>query len=157
MVEHIEQDERVLHEIHHALIPGTGAVFTVPQHPRLWSAHDERGCHKRRYRRHKLSDKLQRADFRIIFSSLFVSFMLRLLAVPRRRRRGSRHTLNAEADCNLTAPANAFLYQILGLDKSPVTQDACLPAGGTRLGAAVKVTSTRTGATCRHTPSEQPG
>jgi hypothetical protein len=150
VVEHIEEDKRVL-------IPGDGAVFTVPQHPWLWSEHAERACHKRRYQRHELSDKLQRADIRIIFSNSSVSFLPLLLAVPRRHRHGPSHTLNAGAEFNLPAPANAFLYPVLGLDKSLITQSANLPASGTRLVAAIKVASSSNGATWEQIPSELTG
>lgn len=79
VVEHIKEDEQVLDQIREALNPGGGAIFTVPQHPALWSAQDERACHVRRYQRHELTDKLEAAGFRILFSSSFVSLLLPML------------------------------------------------------------------------------
>lgn len=139
VIEHIDEDESVLREIHRALKPGAGAMFTVPQHPWLWSAQDERACHKRRYRRHELTDKLQQAGFRVVFSSSFVSFLLPLLAVSRWRRRTAGNTQNAGAEFSLPAPVNALLYQVLRLERVLITHGLRFPAGGTRLVAAIKL------------------
>ena len=49
VLEHIDDDTRVLAEIHRALHPGGGLLLTVPQHKWLWSRQDELACHVRRY------------------------------------------------------------------------------------------------------------
>jgi len=48
VLEHIDQDEQVLNEIHRALKPNGGLLITVPQHPWLWSQADIEAHHKRR-------------------------------------------------------------------------------------------------------------
>lgn len=140
VIEHIEQDEKVLHEIHRALKPGGGAVFTVPQHPALWSAQDERACHVRRYRRHELTDKLEQAGFRIVFSSSFVTLLLPLLALSRRPKRATRVDAATGAEFNLPPVANTMLYQVLRMEKLMIRAGIRFPIGGTRLVAAVKTT-----------------
>jgi SAM-dependent methyltransferase len=138
VLEHIEQDRLVLHEIHRALKPGGGAIFTVPQHPALWSAQDESACHVRRYRRHELTGKLRASGFTIAFSTSFVSLLLPLLAVSRWRKRKS--TADTELDSEFTPGSlfNGTLYYVLRLELLLIRAGARFPVGGTRLVAAVK-------------------
>lgn len=138
VIEHIEDDERVLREIHRALKPDGGAVFTVPQHPSLWSVQDDNACHKRRYRRHELADKLQTAGFRVIFSTSFVSLLLPVLAASRRRKRNPNSNADAAGELTLPTSLNGMLYQILRLERWLIERGIRFPVGGTRLIAAVK-------------------
>ncbi|MFK2878786.1 class I SAM-dependent methyltransferase [Rhodanobacter hydrolyticus] len=139
VVEHIADDMRVLREIHHALMPGGGAIFTVPQHPWLWSAQDEHACHQRRYRRSELANKLRTIGFRVVFSTSFVSLLLPLLAASRWRRQ----TLDADGEAStsefgLSPLLNSSLYGALCLERWLIQIGLRFPAGGTRLIAAVK-------------------
>lgn len=138
VVEHIEEDERVLREILRALKPGGGAVFTVPQHPSLWSVQDDSACHVRRYRRHELTDKLTAAGFRILFSTSFVSLLLPMLAASRWRKRKPGSTTNTHAEFMLPVPINSTLYAVLHLEALLIRSGLRFPIGGTRLVAAVK-------------------
>jgi SAM-dependent methyltransferase len=137
VIEHIEDDTRVLREIHRALKPGGGAVFTVPQHPSLWSIQDDNAGHKRRYRRHELGDKLRAAGFRVIFSTSFVSLLLPLLAVSRWRKRSPDSTVDTNGEFNLGTSANTTLYQALRLERWLIQRGLRFPVGGTRLIVAV--------------------
>lgn len=141
VLEHIADDERVLHEIHDALKPGGGAIFTVPQHPGLWSVQDDIACHERRYRRHELADKLRAAGFHVVFSTSFVSLLLPLLAASRWRKRKADGIVDATAEFRLPAPLNAALYQVLHLEKLLIQANLRFPIGGTRLIAATKIGS----------------
>ena len=49
VLEHIQEDERVLAEMYQATKQGGGIVITVPQHAFLWSNVDETAGHVRRY------------------------------------------------------------------------------------------------------------
>lgn len=138
VIEHIADDERVLREIHRALKPGGGALFTVPQHPGLWSAQDDHACHVRRYRRHELADKLRAAGFRIIFSTSFVSLLLPLLAASRWRRRQMDGEQEMTAEFRLPAALNGSLYGLLRLERWLIQAGLRFPVGGTRLIAAVR-------------------
>ncbi|WP_262850185.1 class I SAM-dependent methyltransferase [Mumia quercus] len=51
VLEHIEEDERVVEEIARVAGPGAKVLIAVPADPRLWSAHDEAVGHVRRYTR----------------------------------------------------------------------------------------------------------
>lgn len=135
VIEHIEEDEAVLAEIHAALVPGGGAIFTVPQHPSLWSAQDERACHKRRYRRGELEAKLQRAGFEVVFSTSFVSLLLPLLYLSRRKKRtGGENAI--EEEMSVSGVTNEILYRLLQAEGALIRAGLRFPAGGSRLVAA---------------------
>jgi SAM-dependent methyltransferase len=141
VVEHIEQDSQVLHEIYRALKPGGGAMFTVPQHPWLWSDQDERACHVRRYCRHELADKLAQAGFQVVFSSSFVTLLLPLLMISRRARRKRNPKANAGAEFSLSTPVNSMLYGVLRAEEAMIRMGVRFPIGGTRIMAAIKPVS----------------
>lgn len=136
VIEHIEEDERVLREVHRALKPRGGVVVTVPQHPWLWSAQDERACHVRRYRHRELTQKLRAAGFAIIFSTSFVSLLLPLLAASRLRGRHPGGDLESELKPN--ALVNRALYHVLHLESLLIRCGMRFPVGGTRLVVAAR-------------------
>ncbi|MDH4121422.1 MAG: methyltransferase domain-containing protein [Deltaproteobacteria bacterium] len=92
VLEHIEEDELVLRQIHQALKPGGGLILTVPQHMFLWSKQDDIAHHKRRYSRKELVQKLEAAGFRIIVVTSFVSALMPLLFISRRKGNDSMKT-----------------------------------------------------------------
>ena len=76
VLEHVDADELALRGILRAVKRGGGVIFTVPQHPRLWSALDELAGHHRRYTRRELVAKLERAGFVDIQTTSFVTLLL---------------------------------------------------------------------------------
>ncbi|MGH9522850.1 MAG: hypothetical protein ACRD3E_09995, partial [Terriglobales bacterium] len=118
--------------------PGGGAIFTVPQHPGLWSAQDESACHVRRYRRHELTEKLRSNGFSIVFSSSFVSLLLPLLALSRWRKRKPAAGAGLDSEFTPGAVVNGALYHVLRLESRLIRGGIRFPIGGTRLVAAVK-------------------
>ncbi|MGH8213296.1 MAG: class I SAM-dependent methyltransferase [Rhodanobacteraceae bacterium] len=138
VIEHIEEDGQVLSEIHRALKRGGGAIFTVPQHPALWSAQDESACHVRRYRRHELAGKLRANGFTIVFSTSFVSLLLPLLAFSRWRKRKPPADARPDGEFTPGALVNSALYHVLHLESLLIRSGLRFPIGGTRLVAAVK-------------------
>jgi SAM-dependent methyltransferase len=54
VIEHIEDDRGALRELHRVVKPGGFLLVTVPSYPRLWSSHDIRNGHFRRYTRSSL-------------------------------------------------------------------------------------------------------
>lgn len=65
VLEHIEQDEPVLREIHRSLKPGGRLLVAVPAHQALFSDFDRELGHYRRYEWAELHSKLQRAGFAV--------------------------------------------------------------------------------------------
>lgn len=136
VLEHIDDDVGVLHEIHRALHPGGGVILTVPQHPWLWSHQDELAHHVRRYRRGELEDKLRAAGFEVVHSTAFVSLLLPLLALS--RRAVTRTDDDPFHEMRIGALANATLGAILQLEFQLLRTGLRLPIGGSRLVVATR-------------------
>lgn len=137
VIEHIKEDTAVLASIHRALVPGGGAVFTVPQHPWLWSPLDDQACHVRRYRVGELERKLKSAGMTVVFSTSFVAFLFPLLALSRLRIR-KKENLDATAQLRLAPVVNTMLYSVLRLERQLIRFGIRFPFGGTRLVYAIK-------------------
>jgi SAM-dependent methyltransferase len=139
VIEHIDADELVLQQMGGAL-KSQGVLFlTVPQHPWLWSALDERGYHKRRYTRRELSLKLQRAGFRIRLISSFVTFLLPAMALSRLiPNRPS--TPSAEKNCELRLPPwlDRLFELSLNVEEKMLRCGIRLPFGGSLMAVAQK-------------------
>jgi len=71
VVEHIEDDLKFLKGVHETLAPDGLVFITVPAFTLLWSSEDVHAGHFRRYRLSQLRALLQKAGFRVEFSSYF--------------------------------------------------------------------------------------
>ena len=65
VIEHIEEDSKVMSEIFRILKPGGKFLISVPEDPRLWSLHDEAVQHVRRYERGALLALLSDANLNV--------------------------------------------------------------------------------------------
>ena len=136
VLEHIEEDERVLAEIHAALRPGGGLLLTVPQHPRLWSPVDEYSHHVRRYRRRDLLEKMRGARFR--------DRSLDVVRVAAPAGDGTvADCVNAGRRPSIRSPSTAHrpsvdsaLGWVLGGERALIRAGVPLPAGGSLFVAA---------------------
>ena len=84
VLEHIEQDTRVLSQLQQAVRPGGHVILTVPQHNWLWSEVDTLSGHKRRYEPKELPQKLQAKGFEVLQTSSFVSFLAPVMWAARK-------------------------------------------------------------------------
>jgi SAM-dependent methyltransferase len=66
VLEHIEDDEAALRELHARLVPGGILVLYVPAFQVLFSQMDKRVGHHRRYRRESLEGLVRSAQFRVV-------------------------------------------------------------------------------------------
>jgi SAM-dependent methyltransferase len=93
VLEHIDDDERALREIHRVLRRGGIAHVEVPASPSCYDIYDEQLMHHRRYRLRELTSKAAAAGFRIVSAThlgvlVYPAFYLikkrnrRLLALP---------------------------------------------------------------------------
>ena len=85
MVEHIEEDQQVFDQIFKAVRYSGGVIITVPQHPWLWSTTDDYACHKRRYTRAELREKVAKSGFEVVKMVSFMSLLLPFIIILRAR------------------------------------------------------------------------
>lgn len=76
LIEHVEDESELLSEINRVLRPGGAVVLTAPAHQWLWSDHDVRAGHVRRYRVSDLVAIFQRSGFKVEFARQFYGFLL---------------------------------------------------------------------------------
>lgn len=138
VLEHIQEDGTVLGEIHRALAPGGGAIFTVPQHSWLWSSTDEYACHVRRYGVGELRQKLERAGFRVVFETSFVSLLLPLLYASRFSRK-SAPAEDGMPELNLPPLLNRALLAAMAVERGMIKAGVRFPIGGSGLVVAKKL------------------
>jgi SAM-dependent methyltransferase len=142
VLEHIEQDEEVMSNVHRALLPGGVFAITVPQHAWLWSAADELAQHKRRYSRAELLAKLRTAGFEIQFCSSFVFILLPLMYASRLRRKSARDDRSeleeTMSELKLPRAVDTLLSAAMRIDEWLIGAGVSLPAGGSLLVVARK-------------------
>lgn len=134
VLEHIEEDEKVLSELWRAT--KHGLILTVPQHQFLWSAVDELGGHKRRYSAVELRAKLEKAGFTIVRMTSFVSLLLPLFVLSRLKKRNQRTLDKSEFD--MPVLLNRSLEVVLDIERWLLKSGINLPMGGSLLVIATK-------------------
>jgi 2-polyprenyl-3-methyl-5-hydroxy-6-metoxy-1,4-benzoquinol methylase len=84
LLEHVEDENRVLGNIHRMLLKDSGKVIiTVPAHQWLWSLYDRVAHHKRRYTKKDLIETLEKNGFEIIEMKYFFILITPLLLIRR--------------------------------------------------------------------------
>jgi SAM-dependent methyltransferase len=142
VLEHIQDDERVMQGVHEALRPGGLFLITVPQYQWMWSALDEIVRHKRRYSRSDLRRKLRRNGFDVLFASSFVTLLFPAMAASRLLSRG-RSTAGDQkeafaSEVVLPPAANRICDWVMRLDEALLGAGIALPFGGSLLAVARK-------------------
>lgn len=141
VIEHIENDEKVLNEMHSALKPGGILFLSVPQHMFLWSQFDEVGCHYRRYSLKELKEKLKNARFEILDTTSFNSLLLPLILLSRLTLKFKKNEGEADVmrEMRISKPINAVLRFILAIELKLIKIGIRWPAGGSRILLAKKI------------------
>jgi SAM-dependent methyltransferase len=139
VLEHIDDDRRVLEQMRAAVRPGGGILITVPQHPLLWSAMDDYSEHKRRYRHTELEAKVSAAGFSLRRVTSFVTLLLPAMAAIRMWR-GLR-SIPPDPIRDLATPryVTVALEHIMNLERTLITRRTDLPFGGSLLVAADRI------------------
>jgi len=133
VLEHIKEDTIVLEQMYRANAPGGGIVLTVPQHPFLWSQADTYAHHVRRYRAQELKTKVERAGFKVLRMTSFVSLLLPLMLVSRFRQRQHNPEYDATSELRISGSMNAILESVLNLERMAICLGCSFPAGGSLL------------------------
>jgi SAM-dependent methyltransferase len=138
VLEHVDDDSRVLSECHRALRPGGTLLLTVPQHPRLWSAADDYAHHLRRYTRPRLVASLNRAGLETVRITSFVSALLPLMAASRVIERRSSRSYDPAAEHQRSAHLRRPLAAVMRAEAALIRRGVSFPAGGSLLAVAVR-------------------
>jgi SAM-dependent methyltransferase len=133
VIEHIADDEGVLHGMRAATRTGGGTIIAVPQHPWLWSRADDVAHHQRRYRRGELEEKLRRNGFEVLFSTSFTALLLPLMAVSRLKARGTENDDSFLGEFRLNRHVNNLFIAILRAEIRMTLAGWRWPAGGSRI------------------------
>lgn len=131
VIEHIEEDERVLANVSRALKPGGWLLVTVPQHRWLWSVVDEQACHVRRYTREELVGKLRSAGLSVDFVTSFVSLLVPLMWLSRWRARDESY--DPMAEFRIPSWLNDLLEGVMRLELALIKLGVRWPVGGSLL------------------------
>lgn len=99
VIEHLDEDEKILRRFHEQLRSGGHLVITVPAHQSLWSYFDEVAHHRRRYTVRDLERKLADAGFSGIYVTQFMGPLFPLMWL-KRRLVGEKATKLSEADAH---------------------------------------------------------
>ena len=139
VIEHIDDDELVLAQLHQALRNGGHLILTVPQHKWLWSQADVYACHHRRYSAKELSRKVLAAGFKIEKTTSFVTTLLPAMMVSRLMERNqSAEDFDETKELAIPSWMNIIFYALLRLETILIKMGVELPIGGTRLLVARK-------------------
>jgi SAM-dependent methyltransferase len=118
VLEHVEDDARVVAEMRRVLKPGGQVLIAVPADPRLWSEHDDAVSHLRRYTRESLTTLFEDGGFAIEKVRSWNVILRPAIAWKRGRES------NAGSDIEMvSAPLNQLLHAIVGMERY-------LPTGG---------------------------
>lgn len=126
VLEHVEADTESLAALAGRLNEKGKILLTVPAFPFLWSQHDERHHHFRRYTRATLADAASKAGLKISYSSYF-NFFLFPVAVA---ARAAKRLTGSDTPDDTMPPAwmNAVLTRVFGLERTLVGR-VRLPVG----------------------------
>lgn len=130
VIEHIDEDEKVLANIYKSLRPNGRVFISVPQYMFMWSQEDDAAYHKRRYTRKELKYKLIKAGFEVEFITSYMFLLFPLMLFSRITGNGKK---TAEEMIKALYPGkimNSILSIFAYLDVALIRMGISLPWGG---------------------------
>ena len=127
VLEHVEDDVSSLIAIRRLLRPDGRLLVTVPAHEWMWSPHDERLHHRRRYSRRTLEDAARAAGYRVARMTYFNLLLFPLAIITRTVDRVSRR----QSSIGTSGPSswlNEALYRVFA-SEAGWTARSRLPLG----------------------------
>lgn len=122
VVEHVEDDLGALRALGAKLAPGGRLLLTVPANPWLWSEHDERNHHFRRYTRETLAETIEAAGLKMEKLTAFNSRLFPLISTVRFVQNALK--MGAKAEESMPSPrVNALLEKIFASEASRVARN----------------------------------
>ena len=146
VIEHLEDDERVLLNLNRSLKKGGILVLTVPACNSIWSAIDDYAGHKRRYSRRELNQKLEAAGFKVVKNSYFMMLLFPAIALSRvmvnwknvpGKDRDKMMRSKAGDELSLPPVLNSLFGTIFSVE-IPLIRYLDLPIGSSLVAVAVK-------------------
>ncbi|RAZ92581.1 SAM-dependent methyltransferase [Mesorhizobium hawassense] len=132
VIEHIKEDVEALENLKRAVKPRGGVIISVPQHKWLWSELDKQSFHYRRYERQELHEKIESVGLEVVYSTSFVSLLLPLMFLSRRRNSESGE-FDASREFRIGPVVNASLRTVMAIEGLILGTGLTLPVGGSRL------------------------
>lgn len=139
VLEHIDEDEAVLAQLHRALKPEGILLLTVPQHPRLWSTSDEYACHVRRYTCAEIETKVRKIGFQLLKSTSFVTLLLPAMMLSREMQKKSKQVFDPTSELVISPFLNKVFYSLMILELKGIQLGLNYPVGGSRMIVARKI------------------
>lgn len=136
VLEHIPEDQKTLENLSRALKPGGFLAVTVPQHMWLWSDVDRQAHHVRRYTSSDLCKKLAFGGFRVVYRTSFVSLLVPLMWLVRRKVVGKDY--DPLSEFRLSPWVNGILRAVMKFEFGLIRCGIRFPAGGSLLVVAQK-------------------
>jgi SAM-dependent methyltransferase len=135
VLEHIDDDVAAVAGVWRALKPGGVFICSVPQYQWMWSRLDELVCHKRRYSRSLLHERLEQAGFEIMFCTSFVTTLFPLMAAARlvakaRHAPEEQEGRQLEQEVNFSPIVNWLFDVVMRVDELLIRLGVRLPFGG---------------------------
>jgi SAM-dependent methyltransferase len=133
VVEHVQEDAAAVSALARLLRPGGVLLLTVPAYDWMWSAHDERHHHKRRYTRARVEALFAQAGLTCVRASYFNTLLFAPAALVRGLKRLLR--LTGEDDAMPPAPVNSLIRALFSAEALWLRR-ASLPFGLSIVGVA---------------------
>lgn len=130
VLEHIEDDGRVISEIYRVLKPTGYFVFTVPAFNFLYSSHDRALNHFRRYEKSTIKNLL--SSFKCIELGYWVFSLFIPVLIQRILKR--KESVSEVHFMKLPKTINGFLYSLLKIENLLIKHRIPLPVGTTIYG-----------------------
>lgn len=134
VLEHVENDERALRNIHRILKENGKLILTVPAHRWLWNRSDEIAFHKRRYTLNGLTTLLNTSGFQVLEGRYFFTLLIPFFFLRKCALFHSRTIFGSK----LPPFINSFFSRILHVDNL-LQRHFKFPVGGSIAIVAKKI------------------
>lgn len=131
VLEHIRDDQRALANIYQSLTPGGWLIFSVPAHQFLFSGHDRKLKHFRRYSKRVIRERLRSQKFSIVEMYAWNSWLLPLVIL---RRLLTRKKISSDINC--CRWLNLLFSFILSAETKLIDYGVRMPVGLSIVGVA---------------------
>lgn len=147
VLEHIEEDEKVMEEVNKSLKSKGYFIISVPQYQWMWSITDAIAFHKRRYHRKELKEKLEKAGFELKYMTSFVFTLFPMMYLSRLLKKKSKNDQDLstseakQAELNelkLNPLLNSLFLACMKLDEWLIKLGVSLAWGGSLMAVAQK-------------------